>query len=218
MKKIFNKFLIGFLFVLGIILIPTFKVDAAITVTVYIDGVAAPKTVAYHSNVEISWQSTGATSCSEGKGRGGTGTTGDFWVKSIEATETITVTCSAPAYCSGTYIDQVDWNGENEFNWVAGTVYDGDGGGCGYCSQRGNLGYRVDTNINNVTQGRVEATWVNPTCVKKTGIGCSGSRWSSNAAAIRSAYKTFTCSNTATEYECPRFGINRSSNFCTWNP
>lgn len=94
MKKIFNKFLIGFLFVLGIILIPTFKVDATMNVSVRVDGVAANKTVAYHSNVEISWISTGAASCAEGKGRGGTGTAGKFNVTSIEATETFTVNCT----------------------------------------------------------------------------------------------------------------------------
>lgn len=94
MKKIFNKFLIGFLFVLGIILIPTFKVDAAMTVIVKVDGVAANKTVDYNSNIQISWISTGAASCSEGKGRGGTGQTGSFSVNSIQATETFTVNCT----------------------------------------------------------------------------------------------------------------------------
>lgn len=94
MKKIFNKFLIGFLFLLGIILIPTFKVDAAITLTVRVDGSPVDKTVDQNSDVEISWISTGAASCAETKGRGGTGTTGRFLVKGIQATETFTVNCT----------------------------------------------------------------------------------------------------------------------------
>jgi len=111
MNKIFNKFLIGLLFVLGVIIVPAYKVEAAITVVVKADGVAANKTVAYNSTVKISWDATGATSCSEGKGRGGTGTYGEFTINSIQATETFTVECSAPAYCSGTYVKEADWNG-----------------------------------------------------------------------------------------------------------
>ena len=63
MNKIFNKFLIGVLFLLGIILIPAFKADATIPVTVYADGQTSSKTINYGNYTRITWTSTGATSC-----------------------------------------------------------------------------------------------------------------------------------------------------------
>jgi hypothetical protein len=194
MNKILNKFLIGLLFILGVIIVPTYKVEAAITVIL----TASPPTVVYGGSSTISWTSTGATSCSESGGRGGTGTTGSFYVSSLSSNTTFNVTCSKPAYCSGTYVEEVDWNGNTwdgtilpsvlknsaYFGWAYYNVYDGDGGGCGNCSQRGNLGYRVEG-----------SNWTNPTCVKTGVIGCSGSRWSANAAIIRSAYVTKSCSD-----------------------
>jgi len=93
MNKIFNKFLIGLIFLLGVILVPTFKVNAAITVKVWADGQTS-KTVNYNDRVIISWEATGATSCDSGGH--GTGITGDFETDRLTATTTFTVTCSAP--------------------------------------------------------------------------------------------------------------------------
>jgi len=149
MNKIFNKFLIGLLFVLGIMLVPTYKVDAVITVIVKADDVAANKTVLKDSTVKISWEATGATSCSEGKGRGGTGTYGAFTIDSIQETETFTVNCyapDAPAVCP-TYsillMDSETYGDCNPWTFCKGptvcmnsggyAVPDGNFGVCKYC-------------------------------------------------------------------------------------
>ena len=118
MKQTINNFLIGFLFVLGVILVPAYKVEAAITVTI----TANPPTVAYGGGSTISWTSTGATSCSESGGRGGTGTTGSFDVSSLLASTTFTVTCSKAAFCSGTYVEEADWNGNTWDGNIVGSV------------------------------------------------------------------------------------------------
>lgn len=194
MNKIFNKFLIGSLFLLGIILIPTYKVDAVITVTVFVDDVAANKTVLRDSNVQISWESTGATSCSEAGGRGGTGTKGFFPVNNIQATETFTVNCSAPdaptGYCSGTYTninEKVDWNG-SPFNWTSMEFY---GNHCGYCSDIDKAGYRTDS-----------ASWYRYACVKTGWLWCNGSHWSEGYSYVRSAYSVASCGGYDNVLDC----------------
>ena len=60
---------------------------------------ASPSTVVYGGGSTISWTSTGATSCSESGGRGGTGTTGSFYVSSLSSNTTFNVTCMlAPSF------------------------------------------------------------------------------------------------------------------------
>jgi len=93
-NKIFNKFLIGVLFLLGIILIPTFKADATIPVTVKVDGSTSGKTITYGTTVLISWEAPLATSCNSGGH--GTLNTGSFYVTPTSTT-TYTVTCTGPA-------------------------------------------------------------------------------------------------------------------------
>jgi len=188
MNKIINKFLIGLLFVLGIILIPTYKVDAAIIVVVKADGVAANKTVLKDSTVIISWEATGATSCSEGKGRGGTGTYGEFTIDSIQATETFTVNCYAPdapaGYCSGFYPISVMYDG-SEGNWEKGTYY---GASCGNCSDVGKIGYTIDS------YDQVPS-WYGVNCAKKSVLGrCTGSGWNwPKRWWVEWAYTTGSC-------------------------
>ena len=191
MNKIFNKFLVGLLFVLGVIIVPTYKVEAAITVTIK----ANPSTVAYGGVSTISWTSTGATSCSESGGRGGTGTTGSFDVSSLLASTTFTVTCSKDAYCSGTYVEEADWDGNTwdgnivgsvlknyaYWGWMPGYVY-GEAH-CGYCSDNGKTGYRV-----------TGSGWYNTTCNKWGWPWCRGSSWSGDNGYIGSAYVTRDCS------------------------
>ena len=103
MKKIFNKSILKFLFIFGIIFISANICNAtAVSVTVYAD----PTNVSYGGGSTISWISSGATACSESGGRGGNGTTGSFYVTGLTATTTFTVTCSgytAPASCPSYY-------------------------------------------------------------------------------------------------------------------
>ncbi len=94
MKKIFNKSLFKILFVLGIVFISANICSAAISVVVSAD----PTIVSYGGGTSISWRATGgATSCSESGGRGGSGTTGSFYVDHLYATTTFTVTCAGAA-------------------------------------------------------------------------------------------------------------------------
>ena len=102
LKKSFIGISVLFVFLLGLTLIPTEKVDAAITVTVKANGQSSLAVPYGNNSVEISWTSTGATSCSESGGRGGTGITGRFTLTNMTATTTFTVNCSSPGYCSGT--------------------------------------------------------------------------------------------------------------------
>ncbi len=93
MKKIFNKSLFKILFVLGIVFISANICSAAISVVVS----AYPTTVSYGGGSTISWTSTGASSCSEAGGRGGSDTTGSFYVSDLHATTTFNVTCAGSA-------------------------------------------------------------------------------------------------------------------------
>jgi len=255
MNKIFKKFflgLVGLSFILGIIFSLNFKVDAADeraflirttvsgntitslsevtairpTVNVLVDGQAS-KTIIYNGSSFITWTSTEATSCT--LTRSDTGTTVAVptsnltgWnTGALTSTTTFTVNCLKPAYCYGAYSKKVDWNG-NDFDWVGGTIYDGDGGGCGYCSQRGNLGYQVRSDSTGYS-------WYQPTCVETGFIGCSGSRWSDNAARIDSAYVSTSCGDLTNSSTCLSDGVNPETNsywnsqlgtikYCTWNP
>lgn len=105
--NLFKKSFIGtsilFVFLLGLALIPTDKVDAAITVTVRANGQSSLAVPYGNNSVEISWTSSGATSCSESGGRGGTNTTGFFVLTNMTATQTFTVTCTKPSTCVGNF-------------------------------------------------------------------------------------------------------------------
>jgi hypothetical protein len=89
MQKIFNKSFLKILFTLVFMFIGANICSAAITVTV----TASPSTVTYGAGSQISWTSSGATSCSESGGRGGSGTTGSFYVSNLYASTTFNVTC-----------------------------------------------------------------------------------------------------------------------------
>ena len=226
MKQTINNFLIGFLFVLGVILVPAYKVEAAITVIVRANGQSSLAVPYGNNSVTISWESTGATSCSESGGRGGTGTTGSFDVSSLLASTTFTVTCSAPAYCSGNYTDtnvKVNWEGSGSTNtscirwvvddwvkktssWVEGGYYgyntDGSAGRCSKCSDRENTGYVVSS-----------SNWYNSDCngdYNFLGI-CKGAHWVKGTDIIRSGYLTGSCTDFSQSCCTSHSG-------CTWHP
>lgn len=176
-------------------------------------------TVPYGNNsVRITWESTGALSCSESGGRGGTGKTGNFTVTNMTDTTTFNVECSTDlaAYCSGTYKDlttKVDWNGVAPFPWEIGWV--GRYGDCNSCSDAGNTGYSVFG-----SEGRsewvestyiTETSWLSNFCAENRFVVCLGVRWSNTNNYVRSAYATKSCS-----------GLSQSSctshPTCTWNP
>ena len=112
MNKIFNKFLIGVLFLLGVILVPTFKVEAGV-VTVTANGSSSPITVSKGNNIHIVWKALWATTCSNNFN---SSTLVDDNAD-ITATEskTFTVNCTGPSYYvyGGPYVN--DRQGDSEF-------------------------------------------------------------------------------------------------------
>jgi len=112
MSKIFNKFLIGVLFLLGIIFIPTFKADATIAVTVKVDGQTSTKTITSGTTVTISWEAPVGTTCNSGGH--GTGNTGSFYATPT-ATTTFSVSCTGPSWYvyGGPYT--IEHQGETEY-------------------------------------------------------------------------------------------------------
>lgn len=103
MNKIFNRFLIGVLFLTGIILIPTFKASASVNVSIWIDGAAiTSKTISYGSGgVTITYASTGgATSCNRYEDGVFKETIAASNLEGFnfnpEKTTTLTITCTAP--------------------------------------------------------------------------------------------------------------------------
>lgn len=81
----------------------------ALTVTVKANEQSSLAVPYGNNSVRITWESTGATSCSESGGRGGTNTTGFFDITNMTATTTFNITCTTDSYsyssCSGTYIN-----------------------------------------------------------------------------------------------------------------
>lgn len=194
-----------------------------ITVTVLANGKTSETVKSGDNKVTISWGSTGATSCSESKGRGGTGETGFFDVYNLTATTIFTVTCKTLAYCSGSYTIKATPDGAcrkygyrcgtdgrdfcylsctDDVAWVEGLIYTDTNNFCVYCSDAGNIGYRVNG-----------SSWYQPTCVETGWLWCTGSRWSDSAAFVSSAYATKSCSGLS-EHDCRA----RSPVSCTWNP
>lgn len=178
---------------------------------------ASPMTVGYGGGSTISWTSTGAISCSESGGRGGTGTTGiPFYVYPLLNSTTFTVECSTDlaAYCSGTYKDfttKVNYEGvsreeggNNSSYWDTRYFYFNIGdGGCMECADDGEIGYKVDPTLLN---------WYKHTCVQNKTLGiCFGVRMSDNRTYIRSGYATKSCSDLS-QSSCS------SMTGCTWKP
>lgn len=146
MNKIFNKFLIVVLFVLGVVLIPNYKADAAITVTITANGSAGSKTVNSGDAIRIVWFSTGAISCTNNFG--GTATTsGEYDYTASNSTgspvaTTYTINCigipdtptgltATPRICGSGMMD-ITWNavpGVNEYilydDSIGGYIYRG---------------------------------------------------------------------------------------------
>jgi len=91
MNKIHNKFLIGFLFLLGIILVPTDKVGATPTVVV----TASPQTIYSGGTTTITWTAIGATTCKRSDTGATIATSGSFSSGVLTATKTFTIICSA---------------------------------------------------------------------------------------------------------------------------
>ncbi|MFA6889091.1 MAG: hypothetical protein WC254_06365 [Candidatus Woesearchaeota archaeon] len=99
MKKLSNLFFISLLFILGITLIPSHKVDAAITVNVF----AKPSTINKGGSSTITWSSSGATSCTyNGSSVALSSSTG--FVVYPTSTTTYTIECTAPDPVVGNHI------------------------------------------------------------------------------------------------------------------
>ena len=146
MQKIFNKLLIGFIFTLIIFLFNTSSTAAAVSVTVFANNTTGSITVAYGTQVQIKWQSTGATSCAVTApagytdAAGGTGTTGNFTTEALTDTSTFTVRCTdyvaAPSctrtinlvtcFVSDTIVIMVDGSKKNIQDVKVGDVLKGE--------------------------------------------------------------------------------------------
>jgi hypothetical protein len=100
MNKIFNKLLIGVLFLLGIILTPTFKVEAGV-VTVTANYSSSPITVKSGDLVTIRWQADWATSC-ENNFNSSTAINGSADIYPT-LTKTFTVNCNSTVFVCPSY-------------------------------------------------------------------------------------------------------------------
>ncbi len=125
MKKIFNKSLVKILFVFGIAFISANICSAAVAVTV----TAYPSAVSYGGGTQISWTSSGASTCFEAGGRGGSGPTGSFYVSNLYATTTFSVTCSGASSPTYYYYKLQHCTSSNVFEtgpFVSGTYGTGE--------------------------------------------------------------------------------------------
>jgi len=187
------------------------------TVTVTANGQSSLAVPYGNNSVTIYWTSTGALSCSESGGRGGTNTTGSFVVTNMTDTTTFNVECKTDmaAYCSGTYKDfttKVNYEGvsraeggNNTSEWDTRYWYcnTDDLSCCMHCADEGEILHKVDPTL---------LDWYEQTCVQNRFLGiCTGVRISDNRTYIRSGYATKSCSDLS-QSSCS------SMTGCTWKP
>jgi len=198
MNKIFNKFLIGLLFVLGVVLIPAYKADATLIVTVLANGQPS-LTVSKGTEVSITWRAPGATSCTNNFG--GENITEGSFTFNADVTRTFTVDCYAPdansVYQPGVYYAVYNPGAPNgveyivcltlpatqdeSFNmqWTLYNIYTGSRQGSGsvvvpkgsYCSSYGWEEFGTQTIQDNYTSVTHQCTYPdNPNITVSSGV------------------------------------------------
>ena len=242
MKKIFNKFLIGLFFMLGLMLLPAYVGAAdSMTLTVLANGKNS-EVIPYNGSVTISWYATGAASCHETLGRGGNLPTGSFTVNNVTANTNFVVTCTNASYCSGNYTDTTirvppagkscfdDWGivtgcpapyngacGSGSFSCLSPTDFPWETGNL-YTpvpenKKLGDWGDCYDCNdAGYVGYEVISGNWYRRVCVEQRFIICLGVRWTEGTTYISPAYETESCAGLS-ESSC----LSKSSSGCTWN-
>ena len=170
---------------------------------------AEPNIVGYGGISNIGWTSTGAAYCTPPVGyeSAGTGITGNFTTTNLYNNTTFTVSCSTPGSCSGSYSQNVSWDGTSCSGCTIEGVLWQDSGWCGNCSDAGNIAYEI-----------INGSWYSRTCSKNTILGvCFSSHWSNGTAYIRPIYETRSCSS-LTQTPLRQNPTCSSISTCTWHP